>query len=249
MLFYRKEMPGAVCRLRSMSAHSPHLKLKKLLVYKILRHIRQYVEDVCLAHRALVVRSFDTVREHCQDKKFEIETEGRYLFEDELSLYSDAVVYVPTPFSRLKTIIEYIQLKPEDIFLDFGCGKGRVILYVSMHRLKKVVGIELNPELFAMAKNNLEHFKFKKTPVELVHGDAVNYSIKDENIFFFFDPFGRKTFQRVIENIRNSLTENPRAVRIVYYGPQYQNFLNEQSWLVLEKHMKKEDCMVWRSRV
>jgi len=44
-------------------------------------------------------------------------------------------------------------------FLDIGAGKGRGLLVASEYRFRKVVGIELNPALAAVARQNVAQWK------------------------------------------------------------------------------------------
>ena len=44
------------------------------------------------------------------------------------------------------------------IFIDVGAGKGRGLLVASEYSFRKVAGIELNPELAAIARQNVEHW-------------------------------------------------------------------------------------------
>ncbi len=225
-----------------------HPKFKKLLVYKILRHIKNYFGHLFWVHCYLVTDLLAIIREHRLEKKFNVETYEPCDLKEKSGLYKDGQVYVPTPFLLLQRIMDYVKPGGEDIFLDFGCGKGRVVFFASMWKLKKVIGVELNQERFEAAQRNLAHFKLNKTPIELVNADAVHYRVKDETIFFLFDPFGRETLRKVIQSIGDSLRENARPVRIIYYHPVYQEILDDQGWLMLEKDMKKENCMIWRSR-
>src|SRR5208283_3490988 len=43
-------------------------------------------------------------------------------------------------------------------FIDIGAGKGRGLLVASEFHFRKVVGIELNPALAAIARSNVAHW-------------------------------------------------------------------------------------------
>jgi 16S rRNA G966 N2-methylase RsmD len=193
-------------------------------------------------------KAFDITRESCMDEEFGIETEEPYGIENTVGWYKDASRYEPTKYRMLQEIFDYVNPKQDDIFLDLGSGKGRVVFFVSVRKLRRVVGVELRKELFDAAKRNSAAFTFNKTPIEFINDDVVNYRIKDESLFFLFHPFGEKTFAKVIDNIKDSLNENPRQIRIIYCNPVYQKFLNDREWLILEKNLKEADCMIWQNR-
>jgi SAM-dependent methyltransferase len=43
-------------------------------------------------------------------------------------------------------------------FLDVGAGKGRALLCASLHPFREAVGIELNPVMAAIARDNIRAF-------------------------------------------------------------------------------------------
>ena len=111
-----------------------------------------------------------------------------------------------------------MQFGSDDVFVDLGSGKGRVLLSVATKNLKKVIGIEIRKDMFDIAMENLEKSKMKNTPVEIVNADVATFDMKEGTIFFMFNPFGINTQKRVLENIRSSLVVNPRQVRIICCG-------------------------------
>ena len=48
---------------------------------------------------------------------------------------------------------EALQLKGNEIVLDFGCGSGRFSYWIAP-KVKKVVGLEITPEMIALAEEN-----------------------------------------------------------------------------------------------
>jgi SAM-dependent methyltransferase len=57
---------------------------------------------------------------------------------------------------------EVLQLKGDEIVLDFGCGSGRISYWIAP-RVKKVVGLETTPEMIQLARKNsrVENVEFK----------------------------------------------------------------------------------------
>lgn len=48
---------------------------------------------------------------------------------------------------------EVLELKGDDVVLDFGCGSGRISYWIAP-RVKKVVGLEVTPEMIDLAEKN-----------------------------------------------------------------------------------------------
>lgn len=48
---------------------------------------------------------------------------------------------------------EVLDLKGDEVVLDFGCGSGRIAYWIAS-RVKKVVGLEITPEMIDLAEKN-----------------------------------------------------------------------------------------------
>lgn len=143
--------------------------------------------------------------------------------------YPDATGYQPTPYGALPAILPNVN--SDDIFIDLGCGKGRVLWFLATRRkLKRIVGIEIVPELVQIARKNMAKCGLL-TPVSVVEGDASEVDLSEGTVYFLFNPFGEKTLRKVLENIRNSLLAHPRSIRILYCNPELAHVLDIAAWL------------------
>lgn len=215
---------------------------------KIIRHVADCCRGVYSSVLWLFIGAFEIVREHRSDRRLGIETAGPFDFKDRFSRFGDGASYGPTPYRVLEALRGRLALSPRDVLVDLGCGKGRVVLFFSMLKLERILGIEMHEGMLAAARENIGRFCRGVTPMELIHGDAVDFPVTKETVFFMFNPFGEKTLQRVLDNIKDSLASNPRAIRIVYYAPQHRDLLDRQDWLVLEDDMEGVSCAIWANR-
>ncbi|MDD5119702.1 MAG: class I SAM-dependent methyltransferase [Candidatus Omnitrophica bacterium] len=164
------------------------------------------------------------------------------------SFNSDRYGYQSAFYGRLEKIIKYLKPSSEDVFVDLGCGKGRVVFFVALKRFKKVIGVELDQGLYAIAQENLRRLRIQRSPIELFNIDAANFEAKDATIFFMFNPFGAKTLENVLNNIKKSLAENPRKIRIVYYCPYHRSLLDKQDWLLRDGQIENDICLAWSNK-
>jgi len=174
-----------------------------------------------------------TIKQWYYDKKLGIDTSidsDSHIITQ--GIYGDSVKYEPTAYDTIQKVIDYLRLNKDDVFVDFGCGKGRVIFSIATQKIKKVIGIELDEKLVTIAKANLRNLKLQNTPIEILNIDATNFDPKEGTIFFMFHPFGEKTLKIAINNIKNSLNAYPRKIRIVYNNPDCSSILDTQDWLV-----------------
>ena len=140
-----------------------------------------------------------------------------------------AMAYIPTDLFALRNVLRYVG--PEDVFVDLGCGKGRVLCFVAGRRkLKKVLGVEIVPELAQIARRKVANSRLL-TPVEVIEGDAAKADLNEGTVFYLFNPFGEKTLRKVLSNIETSLSSNPRGIRILYYNPRCADVLDNTPWL------------------
>jgi SAM-dependent methyltransferase len=144
-------------------------------------------------------------------------------------------------------------LKPtrDDVFVDIGCGRGRVVCFFARRELKKVIGIELVEPLAEQARHNAARLRRRRSPIEIVNCDALKADFSSGTIYCFFNPFGEETLSGVLQSIHQTLLAVPRVVTVAYYHPKYLRPLREARWLyeLTSRRMFGDySVSVWRSR-
>jgi hypothetical protein len=132
--------------------------------------------------------------------------------------------YQPTgslPFGRLMKLYRFPR---ESVLVDFGCGKGRVLLMGMLHGFRKVIGVEFSADLCRVARANVDGLRARghgeASAAEVLHMDAAQYACSgEETIFYFFHPFDDALLGRILDRIHASLEARPRQAWIVYYLP------------------------------
>jgi hypothetical protein len=67
---------------------------------------------------------------------------------------ADASANSPTPYQAFIVAMRGIPIaSDEDVFVDYGAGKGRIVIIAATFRLRRVLGIELSLQLAAKAQN------------------------------------------------------------------------------------------------
>jgi SAM-dependent methyltransferase len=117
------------------------------------------------------------------------------------------------------------------VFYDIGCGKGRPLCVMARHPFAKVVGVELREDLCVVARQNARNLRGRRAPIEIVQGDAASVDLRAGDVYFFFNPFGAPTLERVLEAIRQSLAAAPRDVRLIYYNALHEQLFQACEWL------------------
>ncbi|MGD9526707.1 class I SAM-dependent methyltransferase [Pseudonocardia sp.] len=169
------------------------------------------------ARRAL--RRIEGVR----DRKWGIRT------SDEIELAalgaegSDRNPYAPSRWSTLEKILPPAEVTAKDVFLDLGCGMGRVLLVAaSRYRFRAVIGVEVSAELCEIARANVVAARSRLVceDVQVVEADVLDYNVPDDvSVVFIYNSFGGHVFAHVVDGLVASFDRNPRDLRIVYHNP------------------------------
>lgn len=137
-----------------------------------------------------------------------------------------ASIYQGTNYFLIEAAFAYLKTqKANQQLVDFGSGKGRIMVVAAHYGFKNITGVDFSPSLCREAENNIEKIKplFPTTNFKIICSDAANYSIEnDTNVFFFFNPFDEVVMLQVVRKILTSLKKNPRKVYIVYVNPVHK---------------------------
>ncbi len=144
---------------------------------------------------------------------------------------SNSSVYGATKARPFLTLMKELKLPKTSTFVDFGSGKGRVLMLASQAGFKRVIGVEFSPELCQIARRNLQKFQAKTGTghqVEIQECDATQFEITpDQQIFYMFNPFNAKIVGQVIANIGRSIAIAPRPCWLIYLIPlQHETVVN-----------------------
>jgi SAM-dependent methyltransferase len=137
--------------------------------------------------------------------------------------HPDAVRYAASPWWILRWLLPHSAVRPGDVFVELGCGKGRVILDAARrYPFSRVVGVELAPRLSAVARDLVERERgrLRCPDVRIETLDATAFPIPDDMTHaYLYNPFNGPTFEQVCANIVASLDRAPRTLRLMYLHP------------------------------
>ena len=156
------------------------------------------------------------------DRRLGIDASGLHR-PDELRLRGGnarhAVEYFGTPALVFRRAISGIDPR-RFTFVDFGAGKGRVLLLAAARPFLRVEGIELADELHREAVRNVARARERglmRAPIITHHQDAAAYELPPEPlVLYLFNPFGAPVLDRVLDNVERSLRRSPRAIYAIY---------------------------------
>jgi hypothetical protein len=166
------------------------------------------------------------------DLRYGVETSTRVHLTD-LKIDSPNWIYAggywPTSTEVIHEVLSALPIRYEDfVFVDFGSGKGRVLLQASDLPFRRIVGVEFSSELHNIAVSNIERYKSdsqKCREIESICMDFTQYEIPREPLVaFLYNPSSEAITAALANNIAHSLITNPRELWVIYVTPTYNVF-------------------------
>jgi SAM-dependent methyltransferase len=165
--------------------------------------------------------------------------------------YGPAPYYILTiSLNQIKNVITNLQ---NSIFVDIGCGPGRVLYCSSTVGFNRLIGVEQSKKLSDLCNQNL-----KKYLPPQVHAKIVNQNVKDINffdlitdfdrdkktdslVFFLYAPFKNEMLQIMLDKFDEL---NFIDCFIIYFGPQNENTITQKNFSVVYTHYENPDTPI-----
>lgn len=120
---------------------------------------------------------------------------------------------------------KHVPLTEQDVFLDVGCGEGRVLTYLYLHKAKcRLMGVELDPDVTATAQKRMEQCP----GVEIRCANILEAQdlMQQVTVYYLFNPFNGKIFSKFIGALEKQV---PHPIRLVYLFDYYAAYLDDRS--------------------
>jgi len=87
-----------------------------------------------------------------------------------------------TPYVTLSQAFRYIPIRPKSVFVDLGCGKGKIVLFVALKYGIRSIGIDVMPTYIKVATYLAKKFKIKKA--EFIEANFLEMALDKGSIFY-----------------------------------------------------------------
>lgn len=123
-----------------------------------------------------------------------------------------------TDWNVLRAIFGQVEIKPEDVLVDVGCGDGRVInFWLSRGLNNRMIGIEVDADVAAATAK-----RYTRYPnIEIICGDAATTETNG-TLFYVYNSFAGEPLKRFAESLKG------KPVRIVLYN--YTDMAPFEGW-------------------
>jgi SAM-dependent methyltransferase len=106
---------------------------------------------------------------------------GVAVAQDALAARTPDVVYVPTPEPVVEKMLDLARVGKGDVVYDLGCGDGRIVVAAAQRGARRGVGIDIDPERIAEAKENVRAAGVSDR-VEIIQGDLFELDLADATV-------------------------------------------------------------------
>lgn len=105
-------------------------------------------------------------------------------------------------------------------FIDYGSGRGRVLLTAARRPFKRVIGVEFSRALHEEAVENLALYPREKlacSDIQAVHANAAEFALPDGNlVLFFYNPFTGLVLDKVADAVEAAARRSKRHIYIIF---------------------------------
>jgi SAM-dependent methyltransferase len=144
--------------------------------------------------------------------------------------------YQPTEPALFKEMMASLEINFQEFtFIDVGSGKGRALLMAADYPFRRILGVELLPDLHRVAQENISRYKSDSQQcfvLEAICGDARQFVFPLEPmVLYLFNPLPEPALVEFVASLDGSLRENPRATYLLYHNPLLEGVLMQSSAL------------------
>ncbi len=143
-----------------------------------------------------------------------------------------ATRYEPSGAGMVRATLAQLGIDYADYaFVDYGSGKGRVLIVAAGFAFKSVAGVEFSRELHEIAEQNIALLPpeaVRAGVVSALHGDAAAFEPPPGNLVcYLYNPFGPPVISQVARRLASHRDESGCRVIVVYVDPVHRAAFEE----------------------
>jgi SAM-dependent methyltransferase len=162
-----------------------------------------------------------------QDRRLGVRTRGA----ETTVTRPGAVYYATADYAATRRVLRRLDLQRDDVFVDVGAGKGRVLCCAARRRLERVVGVEYDQRLAGVARSNVARLRGRLTPVDVHTRAAEDFNYSGATALYLFNPFEADVLGLVLGKIGADLAGGPVRLAFVMESPAQRAVFEQHAWL------------------
>jgi predicted RNA methylase len=149
-----------------------------------------------------------------------------------------ATRYEPSGADMVRAVLTRLAIDYADFaFVDFGSGKGRVLIVAAGFPFKSVTGIEFSEELHKIATRNIAMLPaevVRAGSVAVLCGDAAAFAPPRDNLVcYLYNPFGPPIISQVARRLASHWADTNCRVIVIYVDPPHRAAFEETGRFVV----------------
>lgn len=123
----------------------------------------------------------------------------------------------------VRFVLENIPISEKEVFVDVGCGVGKVLVMLHNHCKLRIIGIEIDPIIAEIARDRVKGMG----NIQVIIGNILDFKnvIQDASIFYLYNPFNAEVLDKFL-GLVNSIGR--KHVHVIYVNDIFKQ--------VFEKH-------------
>ena len=182
------------------------------------------------------------------DQQYGIDTSGLVSLNSlDMLQHPNAVYagpYAPSSVPQVRTLIEKLDIEIDRfIFIDFGSGKGRVLLVAAQFPFREVIGVEFSRQLHEIALRNIARF-----PKDQLHCRSIRSILDDATAFvlppsdlvcYLYNSFKSKVLTSVVQRL-SAHAGNGYRIIVIYVNPVHREVFDQSGVFTVMAEPPKE---------
>jgi hypothetical protein len=123
--------------------------------------------------------------------------------------HGDLEPFLVTPDALLEPLLTVAAVDDTDVFVDIGCGDGRIVIAAARQRGCRAIGVEQSAESAAGARGQVDAAALSER-VQIIRADAQDADLSEATIALFFIPM--VVAARLVPTVLNKLAPGGRVV-------------------------------------
>ncbi len=147
------------------------------------------------------------------------------------------VRYQPSNGAALALAVAEFGINPTGwTFVDYGSGKGRIVMLAAAMGFARAIGVEFSPELCRIAEKNAASFASRggaRIAPEIVKGDAGAFQPPPGPVIaYLYNPFGPPVIDEVAARLEEKAARD-EPVLVIYVDPRHlSRLVDRYGWTV-----------------
>lgn len=166
------------------------------------------------------------------DRRLHVKTFGYREGRGEWGTRGWASHYQPASYSDLMRLFKAVGVDRYDSVVDVGSGLGRACFAASFLGAGQVVGVELLPDLVALAEANRWDSRLAHKDIRFVCTDALDHDYAGTTLLYLFHPVSEQVLWEVMDKVRRDRSAaGGGRFRVAYLNPVFEKVLDDAFWL------------------